>query len=813
MTIYCKLPLAWWVLFIGASTHCNAQTIIRGLITDSKGHGVEGATVLLLTAKDSSLVKGSVTSKSGTYAFEKVASGQYMINSSFTGLPDVYSQVFQIHDSDVFLKSLPFPEPANHLSAITVTTRKPLFEQKIDRMVINVASTITNAGSTVLEVLMRSPGISVNQLSSTLSMNGKEGVIVMLNGKVNRIPMEAMVQMLGGMSSSNIEKIELITSPPANFDAEGNAGFINIVLKKNTEFGTNGSISATIGYGLKAGPVEGSSINFNHRQKNWNLYGDYSFERSMPNTYGTLYRKIIRGPGVVENFMNTNRSDFRRNHNGRVGLDYDVNQNTIVGVLISGFSNMYGMKAINTSNIVSNSKLDTTIVTNNPESHPLDNYSFNFNVLHHFKKEQQLSVNADYIYFKDGNTLSYLNQFYKGDGSFIYADKVQSKKVTPIRFWVVTLDYSKKIGEHTEMESGIKTTYSHFINDVRVDREAQGHWIPDPEFSAKHTLDEKILGAYTSFNFKLGEKTTSKIGLRYEHTSSNLGSETEKNIVDKHYGELFPSIFLSQSLNDQHSFNISYIRRITRPTFNDMAPFVYFVDPNTLFSGNPALQPALANVFKWDFLLKQFVFSLSYTHEKNTITNFAPTIDPVSNKQILAAENEKDKNVAAFIVSLPFKIASWWSMQNSISAYWQQLHGIYKGQSLEITQRNAGINSTQSFLLPRQFSMEVSGDYQTGGLFGIYTIGSTTSLNFGVQKKLGDKGGTLSFNLSDFTGPPHLKISVVAPEYNLIVLGDWKFTVTTFKLTYRRKFGNTSIKGNRNRNTGSEDESQRVHAN
>jgi outer membrane receptor for monomeric catechols len=127
---------------------------------------------------------------------------------------------------------------------------------------------------------MRSPGITVNQQNNTLSMNGKDGVFVMLNGKINRMPVEAMVQLLAGMSAANIERIELITTPPANFDAEGNAGFINIILKQNTQYGTNGSFSATAGYGIGGGPVIGSSINLNHRKAKFNYYGDYSFSRT-----------------------------------------------------------------------------------------------------------------------------------------------------------------------------------------------------------------------------------------------------------------------------------------------------------------------------------------------------------------------------------------------------------------------------------------------------------------------------------------------------------------------------------------------------
>jgi outer membrane receptor protein involved in Fe transport len=809
-----KLIAAALIACMFFTSFCHAQQSIRGNVIGADHQPLVAASVLLLHGKDSSLVKGALSAKNGSYIFEQIPPGSYLTSSSYSGYKDAYSSVFTVtNTSAITLPDLKITEKEINLSLVTVMAKKPLFEQKIDRMVINVASSITNTGSTVLEVLMRSPGVTVNQQNSTLSMNGKEGVFVMLNGRVNRMPANALVQMLAGMSSANIEKIELITTPPANFDAEGNAGFINIVLKKNTQYGTNGSFSVTAGYGLGGGPVAASSLNFNHRTAKWNLYGDYSFSRIKPNSNIIFYRKVLQGSNTVENYMYSDRDDFRRNHSARLGVDYELNNKTTVGMLVSGLSNMYGMDVINKSNIFLNGNLDTTVLIEQFERHPLDNFNTNFNVQHRFSSSQQLSVNVDYIYYKDANTLSYLNNLYNGSGTFLYQENMKSKKETPINFWVATTDYSQKLGKTVDMEAGAKATFSDFINDVQVEREEHNKWIIDTTFTSKHNLEESIFAAYTSFTFKLGEKTSSKMGLRYEYTNSNLGSELKKNIVDRHYGNWFPSLFISHSINENNSFNFSYSRRITRPSFNDMAPFIYFVDPNTFFSGNPALQPSIANSVKGDYLLKRFIFSLTYSLEKNTITNFAPTVDPVTNKQTLAAENQKDKKTAALTLSLPFTITKWWTMQNNIAGYWQAVNAFYKGAPLAIRQQNLNINSTQTFVLPKSFSIELTGAYQSGGLFGIYRLSSFASLNFGVQKKFGDKGGSLLFNVTDFSGPPHFKVSVDAPEHNLLTTGDLKFSTTTFKFTYMRKFGNSKVKENRNRTTGSEEERQRVQTN
>ncbi len=615
----------------------NAQSKLRGTVAGINGQPLGNVNVLLLNLTDSLLVKGLVTAQDGQYSFENIAPGTYFISCSFVGLNPVYSPVFSIIGKDEMnLEMIKLDEKEGALHAVMVAVKRPLFEQKIDRMIINVAGSITSAGSTALDVLMRSPGIIVDQQNNSLSMNGKDGVVVMLNGKISRMPVSAVVQMLAGMSSSNIERIELITTPAANFDAEGNAGYINIVMKTNLQYGTNGSYSATAGWGRA--PVVAASINFNHRQGKWNLFGDYSFARTGILNGFSLYRKVEQTGRVIETLADTDRDSYRRNHNGRLGLDVELNKKTTIGVLLSTFSNLYAMTAVNKSEISINGVLDTMIVIDNSEQHPLSNYSANINLLHQFSGKEKLSVNLDHIYYKDANTVDYINNYYKGSGPFLYDELMKSFKSTPITFWVSGADYTKKWSDKVEMETGVKATISRFTNEVQVERaKQQANWIIDQSLTAKFYLRESIHAAYVAFNIKLSGKTGAKLGVRYENTRSNLSSSTVKNIVDRHYGNFFPSLFLSHAINDKHSINFSYSRRITRPTFNDMAPFVYFIDPNTLFSGNPALQPSISDALKGDYIYKRFIFSLSYTHEQNPITNFAPRVDPVTNKQTLVA--------------------------------------------------------------------------------------------------------------------------------------------------------------------------------
>ncbi|MEO6721760.1 MAG: TonB-dependent receptor [Ferruginibacter sp.] len=798
-------------IFIHESV-CTAQSKIVGQVVDKTGKAIVNANVLLLKSVDSSLVKGMVSSQAGTYSFENIAPGNYLISSTCASHAQRYTSRFSVgnNKTQTDLGQLKLMEATLQLGTVKVTARRPVFEQKIDRLVINVENSITAAGNTALDVLERSPGVIIDRQNNTISMNGKDGVVIMMNGKLTNMPIAAAVQMLAGMSSGNIDKIELITTPPANFDAEGNAGFINIVLKSNDNVGTNGSYSATLGYGQ--GLVSGANISLNHRKGKINVYSDLNFSQVKTTPLLAFTRRTSNNGVITEMYSSTDRHVTQTNFTGRLGVDYQLSRRTIIGALFSTYNNKFSMTALNHNTIKKDDQLDTTINIVNYETNRWKNYSGNLNLQHNFNDDERLSLNVDNIYYTNNQPVEYFNSYYNNAGTFIYQEDTRSGKNTPINLFVSALDYSKKLSKKVTMESGAKFTNSGFTNDVTYEKHEQSQWVKQPAGTAKYKLDEKYAAVYTSFSIAFNEKTSIKAGVRYEYTVSNLGTAEIKNIVDRQYGNFFPSFFLSRKLDDNNSVNFSYTRRITRPTFNALAPFTYYSNPYSLITGNPALQPAIANMVKGDYIFRKYMISISYTKEDNAITGFQPKIDSVTNKMVASPENLVDQKIVSLIISVPVEVNKWWSMQYNITGLAQRVNALYKKEPVTLQQANFRINATQKFKLPKEFSIELSGFYQSRSLNGISVMQQYGSLDLGIRKSLSNKKGTLVLNGSNLLNTFLFRPFANLPEQNLYNRGNLRFFSRTVKLTYSRNFGNNKLKSKRERPTAGEEEKGRVQA-
>ncbi len=780
---------------------------ISGSIQESERVPIAFANVLLFKASDTTLVKGTLAQEDGLYKLENVSSGKYLVQGSMIGYKSTYSKPFDLN-FDYKVETIVL-SGFEALDEVTVVATKQLFEQKVDRMVINVESSIVSSGGSVLEILERSPGVLVNRQSNGISLAGKDGVEIMINGKTSYVPASSIVQMLEGMSADNIESIELITTPPANFDAEGNAGFINIKLKKRTDLGLNGSYSLSAGYG--DGETTSDNINFNYRKNKINLFGSYSFSLDKRAQIMSTSREYEEDGNLLFTKTVTNRDPRQRNHDMRLGLDIQATEKTIFGILVNAFDNRWSMDAFNESFDTENGIPTSFVDLDNMEINHLKHYGANFNVKHNFTKDKFISFDLDYLDFEYNNPTDYTNSFYDADRVFLNEELLRSRKNTPLNTLVGKFDYSNKINDKVKIEFGAKGTKNDFENDVSIEDLVNDVWVVDPSLTNMSQLDEKIFAGYGALDYSFTEKTSMKLGIRYEYTNTVLDTDTEGIVVDRQYGEWFPSIFLNRKFNDDLSMNVSYSRRITRPKFDDLAPFIIFFDPNTFLSGNASLQPAISNSAKYAINYKSYFLSFQYTNEDSSIANFQEYIDEDTGRLIFEASNLDFTKTFTTTLGFPLKISNWWRTQNNLTYVKQKVRALYNEEPIELSLGNFSANSTHSFKISNSFSTEVMGFYYGPGFFGTAKYDEVYGINIGLQQKFSDKWGTLKFSVNDVLDSIEFTGGTDLPEQNIKTRNLFDFSNRTFTLTYSRNFGNQKLKSKRERETGSEEERKRVN--
>ncbi|MBD0259605.1 MAG: TonB-dependent receptor, partial [Cytophagales bacterium] len=608
----------------------HGQHKFGGTVVDNAGSALPGVNVLLLSTKDSSLVKGSVSDGKGRFDLENIAAGAYLLNIRFVGFKTQASRLDVNGNLEVGIVRM--ENETTQLDEVAVKAVKPFYEQQMDRIVVNVQNTITAAGGSALDVLERSPGVRLNRGTNDLSLNGKNGIVVMINGKPTRQSLSTVMQLLGGLNASSIEKIELITNPPAQYEAAGNGGIINIQIAKSTDLGTNGSVSLRGGYGQRE--KAGASLNFNHRANKANLYGDLSYSRDHRYAVWTNDRTTTGELETARVQSEIHREPVNTVLNGRLGVDYQLTQKTLIGGFVSGFSNIWDMTALTDGSTVRSTAPASFVAVDLLERGRLKHLMGNFNLNQKLGQKTEMNFDLDYLYYQDKNETRYQNDFFNATGEDAYGELRKSNKLTPKKIWVASLGFTSKLGDKFQLEYGLQGIRSRLNNDVMVSDLVDGAFVIADPFTEISQLGENIGAAYASANYTINEKTSVKAGLRYEHSETDLDVQDQGNVLDLNISKFFPTVFFSRKLAKETSMQLSYGRRITRPSFGDLAPFFIFLDPTTYIYGNTSLRPAISNNFRAGVTYKQSVFSVEHTYEKDAIEGYQPLLIEGTDQQV-----------------------------------------------------------------------------------------------------------------------------------------------------------------------------------
>jgi len=774
-----------------------AQGSIAGRVMDSLNNKVELAHIMIF--QEDEFQKGTITSENGKFEVPNLETGSYLLKIEAMGYAD-YAQEFILESGNTDLGNLKLKPGSIVLDDVELVGKKRLYRKKENSLLINVEQQIAGAGGSVLELLRSTAGITFNQQNGNLSLNGKGQVAIMVDGKLSRMDGPALISLLKSMPASDIKNLEIFNNPPSRYEASGSGGLINIMTKSRTNNTQGGALTLLTGYGQ--GEKLGAASNFHLQYGKIGLFGNYAFNRNdSPEEWG-LESEFDNPQSQKMVKTNSFRKPIILSHNYMFGSDYALHKNTRIGATLSGYSSKWDMvaldKVVRNSN---NGQMEFLDIETNEINH-WTQIAGNFH-LEQLIGEHKLTLDYDHLYYKDDNPSNY--QFEEA-GQFNYK---AIEKETPISFNVFNLDYNGALSEKLSLETGIKSTSSNFQNHIDVTSIVGENIIRDEELSNSTAMDEKIWAAYTSVNFKLNDKTKFTSGLRFEHTNNTLVTEEGLKAVERNYWNLFPNLIFTHQLSDTKRFQLYYNKRINRPTFNQLAPYVLFLGPDALYSGNVNLQPAFVNKFGIEWAWSGSFLNLEYLTEKDAIVEFQPRLSSNGEQYVFKAENMDRRNIISLNTAIPLRLFSWWQNENNFNLQYTYLENQIQGEPmLKRDKLSFRVSMSHQFNLAEATTLEINGYYESATLFGVSTFGRKGAVNLGIKQKIGNNAD-LKLSLSNLFASDNWNISTDRSRPFINSLETYFIESKIYSLTYTRNFGATK-KRSKYISKSAEEEKKRV---
>ncbi|RYZ00735.1 MAG: TonB-dependent receptor [Chitinophagaceae bacterium] len=736
---------------VAITAQAQSGARIAGTVKDSEGKPMAAATVSLLRAKDSSLAKLAVSDKNGQYEFSGIREGRYLVAVTSVGYDKVISAAFDAAAA-VDVPAVTLARSSTSMAGVTVQARKPLVEARLDKMVVNVDASPTNAGSSALEVLEKSPGITLDR-DGNISLKGKSGVIVLVDGKQTFLSGQDLTNMLRNLPASQLDQIEIMTQPSAKYDASGNSGVLNLRTKKGLQKGLNGSVNLSYVQGKY--PKAPQSFNLNYRTGKVNLFTSLSGGYWSGFNDLRIDRKFhdkVKNIDTTMSQLSTPR--FRStNLSARFGLDYSIDKKTTVGFMLNG-TYRPGRSTVNSLSTMTdeNGAVISTTEAVSTNKDTWKNFGANLNFRKQLKKQgAEFSADADYVLYRTTSEQQLDNRTYNaskvlmGHPYFLFGTLPQTIDILSGK-----LDFVTPVGTGAKIELGGKTSYVKTDNDAPYRSHDFVNNVDTVDARSDHFIyEENINAAYANWSQQL-KKWSYQLGLRLEHTHSTGTSVLLNNKVSRDYVQLFPTAFVSYKADDKNTLGLSYSRRLERPNYQDLNPFQRILDQYTYQQGNPYLTP-------------QFSHNIEASHNfkgvLNTVLNYSKTTDIIND--ILRQDDSKKttfqtkENIASrrnigIAVSLNMSVKKWWFTSVYVNAYNNQFNGIVNGKPLDVEMTSWMANTSQQFRFNKGWSTEVSGFYRsTTQDAGIIVARPMGVVSFGVSKTILKNMGTIKLSISD----------------------------------------------------------------
>jgi iron complex outermembrane receptor protein len=737
------------VLFVALPLAVLCQTAEKEnfslVIVNEQHQVVSGATVKML--KDGKLAASAVAGQDGRAIFDHLSKGGYTFLVSSAGYQPKMTHEYRLPGAETDTVGLQLL--TGLMQEATVTGRTPPVERKRDRTIINVDASPTNTGSTVLEVLERSPGVTVDR-NGSITLNGKQGVLVMIDDKPTYLGGDDLNNLLSSMNSSQVARIELIPNPPARYDAAGTAGIINIKTKKNNNEGLNGTVTASYGQGIY--PKSNNSLVLNYRKGPINTFFNFSNSDVEYLTDLYAYRQYYDDNNNVIAILQqpTSLTGTVINNTAKTGIDYSPSAGTTIGLALTGTNiDRNGNNTGQANWLGPAGILDSSVLTTSSIANTFRNGAINVNARQTLTKDVELRMDLDYLHYQMEGKQDFNNQLLTPGG---YDSVFRSAIPTTIDIYSGKIDGTAGIGGGVTLQAGLKFSSSHTNNAATYQDWENQEWVLDETRSDQFVYQENIQAAYGSIEGK-SHAISYEAGLRYEHTAytaRQFGNSLEQDsTVPRNYGSFFPSGYLSYQFDSLHSLTLTVGRRVDRPPFQTLNPFLYIINKYTYETGNPYLLPQ----YSWNIELShQYGDLLTTTISYSLISNyFSQIFSSDSTKTILYYTQGNVGTVSNIGASASLNISPvrWWTVQLGAFFNYKQFRG-FNGNNYTSSIGQLNVNVNNQFPFGKGYAGELSGFYTTRARNDIQELlYPTGQVSMGMSKTVLKKKGTVKLSVRD----------------------------------------------------------------
>ena len=801
-------PFLTALLFTFLCTCVSAQTTIKGQLQDADAHAVPFANVALYA--DSNLVKVETTDEAGLFLMRDVKDGRYLLVATYLGAPDL-SRPLEVAGQDVDLGVLTMAPAAVELAGATVTATRALVEIKPDRTVFNVQGTINAVGENGLDLLRKAPGVTVDN-NDNINVLSRAGVLVYVDGK--RLPLAGpdLAAYLRNLTAEQIDRIDIITNPGARYEAEGNAGIIDIRLVKNENEGANGTVNHTVSQGryLKMN----GSVGGNYRNKNLNVFGQIG------GADGTQFSQIdfLTFQNGLETLEDTRNFFTWNNVNGRFGTDFFLSDKHTIGFLFDG-QTQHGIQT-NRSDIEISQQgqpVDSILLARSRSDDDQDRATFNLNYRYEAGKGKSLNVDLDYGRFRNDAYRRQPNLYFAPDRTTVLGGPTNIFD-TPreIDIYTFRVDYEQPLGGGN-FGAGVRLSQVGTDNSFLFSDELASGVRFNEDRSNLFAYDENVYAGYLSYRGQFSERTSYSAGLRAELTDAT-GNLTAFNgqsepPVEQNYLSFFPSVGLTYALDQRkgNSLSLNYGRRINRPDYNVLNPFRIQVSELSFELGNPALNPEIVDNVELGYTLAyRYNFKLAYSVTSNQITRLIGP-DPVDPRAgFISWDNLAKNEVIGFNAALPFTVTPKWDLFLNLSASHINNQADYgDGAVIDLQAFSYTIFTQNTFKLPWKLTGEIGGYFAGPGIWGgVFKYDTSWSLNLGLQRKFFNDKLNVKLAGNDLFFQAFWSGETAFNGQSGTGMGTYDSRRAALSLSYA--FGNQKVKA-RTRDTGLSDEAGRVN--